>query len=149
MAEGIVYIGNDYKTQQEVWIGNEDARQHVAVPGTTGAGKTEALLSLASNALTHARSGFIFVDGKADSKLYAKVMALARRFGREDDVLVLNFLVAVGANARTASNPFASGQCRRHSRASGRSDRSWQPQESAGLPAMRSSWRERLRFWGK
>ena len=108
MAEGIVYIGNDYKTQQELWIGNEDARQHVAVPGTTGAGKTEALLSLASNALTHA-SGFIFVDGKADNKLYAKVMALARRFGREDDVLVLNFLVASGGKHSNTFNPFASG----------------------------------------
>jgi len=36
-------------------------------------------------------SGFIFVDGKSDNKLYAEVLALARRFGREDDVLVLNF----------------------------------------------------------
>ena len=108
MAEGVVYIGNDDKTQQELWIGNEDARQHVAVPGTTGAGKTEALLSLVSNALTHG-SGFIFVDGKADNKLYAKVLALARTFGRDDDVLVLNFLVASGGKHSNTFNPFASG----------------------------------------
>jgi intracellular multiplication protein IcmO len=108
MAEGINYIGQDYQTQQQLWIGNEDARQHVAVPGTTGAGKTEALLSMVTNALTH-DSGFIFVDGKADNKLYAKVRAMARRFGREDDVLVLNFLVASGSKHSNTFNPFASG----------------------------------------
>ena len=108
MAEGIIAIGNDYRTQQELWIGNEDGRQHVAVPGTTGAGKTEGLLSLVSNALTH-DSGFIFVDGKADNRLYAKVRALARKFAREDDVLVLNFLVASGNRDSNTFNPFASG----------------------------------------
>ena len=78
MSEGVVHIGSDFRTNQQLWIGNEDARQHVAVPGTTGAGKTEALLGLVSNALTH-DSGFIFVDGKADNRLYAKVSALARK----------------------------------------------------------------------
>ena len=107
-AEGIIHIGNDYRTQQELWIGDEDGRQHVAVPGTTGAGKTEGLFSLVSSALTH-DSGFIFVDGKADNKLYAKVAALARRYGREDDVLVLNFLVASGAKDSNSFNPFAIG----------------------------------------
>ena len=108
MSEGVIGIGNDYRTNQQLWIGNEDARQHIAVPGTTGAGKTEGLLSLVSNAFTHG-SGFIFVDGKADNKLYAKVCALARKFGREDDVLVLNFLVASGNKDSNTFNPFASG----------------------------------------
>lgn len=108
MSEGIIYLGNDYRTQQELWLGNEDGRQHVAVPGTTGAGKTEALLSLVSNAFTH-DSGFIFVDGKADNKLFAKVLALARKFGREDDVLALNFLVASGNKDSNTFNPFGSG----------------------------------------
>jgi intracellular multiplication protein IcmO len=108
MSEGIIYLGNDYRTQQELWLGNEDGRQHVAVPGTTGAGKTEGLLSLVSNAFTH-DSGFIFVDGKADNKLFAKVLALARKFGREDDVLALNFLVASGNKDSNTFNPFGSG----------------------------------------
>jgi intracellular multiplication protein IcmO len=108
MSEGIDHIGNAYRTNQQLWIGNEDARQHIVVPGTTGAGKTEALLSLVSNALTHG-SGFIFVDGKADNSLYAKVRALARKFGREDDVLVLNFMVASGNKDSNTFNPFASG----------------------------------------
>ncbi len=69
-AADILYIGRDYKTGQELWISNEDGRQHVAVPGTTGAGKTAALVSLCANTLAWG-SGFIFVDGKADNRLYA------------------------------------------------------------------------------
>ena len=108
MAEGILYLGRDYKTGQELWISNEDGRQHVAVPGTTGAGKTAALVSLCANALSWG-SGFIFVDGKADNRLYADVLALARMYGREDDVLALNFLVASGNKDSATFNPFAWG----------------------------------------
>ena len=78
------------------------------MPGTTGAGKTTALLSFLANALTHA-SGFVLVDGKADNKLYGEVLALARRFGREDDVLCLNFMVASGVKDSNTFNPFAVG----------------------------------------
>ena len=108
MAEGILYLGRDYRTGQELWLGNEDGRQHVAVPGTTGAGKTKALLSLCVNALAWG-SGFIFVDGKADNRLYADVLALARLYGREDDVMALNFLVASGNKDSMTFNPFAWG----------------------------------------
>ena len=108
MAAGILYIGRDYKTGQELWLTNEDGRQHVAVPGTTGAGKTSALVSLCTNALAWG-SGFIFVDGKADNRLYADILTLARRYGREDDVLALNFLVASGNKQSATFNPFAWG----------------------------------------
>lgn len=109
MAEGIVYIGQDYRTGQQLWLGNEDARQHVAAPGTTGAGKTEALISLAgTNGLTHT-SGFIFVDGKADNKLFAKARALLRRAGREDCLYALNLIVASGNKDTNTWNPFAWG----------------------------------------
>ncbi len=107
-AAGIFYLGQDYRTGQQLWISNDDARQHAVVPGTTGAGKTVGLVSLAANALTHG-SGFIFVDGKADNGLYAQILALARRFGREDDVLALNFLVASGNKDTHTFNPFAWG----------------------------------------
>ena len=80
----------------------------MAVPGTTGAGKTKALVSLCANSLAWG-SGFIFVDGKADNRLYADVLALARMYGREDDVLALNFLVASGNKQSATFNPFAWG----------------------------------------
>ena len=107
MAEGSIHLGRDVDGR-ELWIAFEDGRQHATVPGTTGAGKTTALLSFLANALTHA-SGFVIVDGKADNKLYGEVLALARRFGREDDVLCLNFMVASGVKDSNRFNPFAVG----------------------------------------
>jgi intracellular multiplication protein IcmO len=107
-AAGSIYIGRDALTGQELWLSNDDARQHAAIPGTTGAGKTTAILSLLANSLTQG-SGFVLVDGKANNELYGEVMALARRFGREDDVLALNFLVASGVKDSSTFNPFATG----------------------------------------
>ncbi len=107
MAAGTIYLGRDL-AGRELWISSDDARQHATIPGTTGAGKTTAILSFLANALTHS-SGFVLVDGKADSKLLREVLALARRFGRDDDVLHLNFLVANGAKESNTFNPFAIG----------------------------------------
>jgi len=107
MAAGTIYLGRDLD-RRELWLSSDDARQHATVPGTTGAGKTTAIVSFLANALTHA-SGFVLVDGKADNKLYGEVLALARRFGREDDVLCLNFMVASGAKESNTFNPFAVG----------------------------------------
>lgn len=107
MAAGTIYLGRDL-AGKELWISSDDGRQHGTIPGTTGAGKTTAIVSFLANALTHA-SGFVLVDGKADNKLYGEILALARRFGREDDVLALNFMVASGAKDSNTFNPFASG----------------------------------------
>ncbi len=114
-GKGIFFIGNEMKTGKEVWLTNDDARQHFLVVGTTGAGKTESLLGFAANALMWG-SGFLFCDGKGDVALFAKVYALARRFGREDDLLVLNFMTgnqdlgaAGGKIMSNTLNPFSTG----------------------------------------
>ena len=87
-AQGLDHLGAEMGTRRQVWHGKDDVAQHTAVPGTTGAGKTEALIALAVvNALVQG-TGCVFVDGKADRKLYAKIFALARRYGHEDDVFV-------------------------------------------------------------
>ena len=93
----------------ELWVTPEDVRQHIAIPGTTGAGKTTAIRSLLVNALAEEGSGFVFVDGKADRGLFSQVFALARRFGREDDLRVLNFPVASDAKDSNSFNPFSVG----------------------------------------
>ena len=59
--------------------------------------------------LSRQGSGFVLVDGKAHRDLFGKVLALARRFGREDDVRVLNFMVASGVKDSDSFNPFAIG----------------------------------------
>lgn len=114
-AGGIVYMGNDADTGEEVWLTDNQARTHMLFMGTTGSGKTEYLVSLVYNALIHG-SGLIYVDGKADSSLYGKVYSMARSMGREDDVLVINFQTGAkdiyGAQPSKLSNtlnPFAVG----------------------------------------
>lgn len=109
-AEGILYLGNVEKTNEEVWFSNSDARTHILYLGTTGAGKTEGLKSMVSNALTWG-SGFVYIDGKADTDLWSSLSSLVRRFGRDDDLLVLNYMTG-NSDRRAPSNtmnPFSSG----------------------------------------
>lgn len=106
-ANGIVFLGWDIQGN-ELWITAEDARQHMTIPGTTGAGKTAAIISILSSAVMQG-SGFVLVDGKGDRDLYGKILALARSYGRDDDVRVLNFMVASGVKDSHTFNPFSIG----------------------------------------
>lgn len=115
MSGGIAFFGNDRVTQEELWFTNDDMRTHVLIFGSTGSGKTEALLSLAYNSLVQA-SGFIYIDGKGDNSLYAKIFSLVRTMGRDDDLLLINFMTGardvIGAQTNRLSNtmnPFANG----------------------------------------
>lgn len=112
MADGILYLGNDGDTGEEIWFTNSDARTHCLYLGTTGSGKTFGLKSYACNALCWS-SGFIYIDGKADTDLWSTLSAMARRFGRDDDLLIMNYMTGNAAmGARVASNtlnPFSSG----------------------------------------
>ncbi|HSX20984.1 MAG TPA: phosphoesterase, partial [Gammaproteobacteria bacterium] len=91
MARGISFFGNDRTTQEELWFSNEDMRTHVLIFGSTGSGKTEALVSIACNSLIQA-SGFIYIDGKGDNSLFAKIFSMVRTIGRDDDMLLVNFM---------------------------------------------------------
>ncbi|RUR12248.1 TraM recognition domain-containing protein [Legionella sp. km772] len=114
-ARGIAFFGNDRKTGEELWFANDDMRTHALIFGSTGSGKTECLVSLSYNALVQG-SGFIYVDGKGDNSLYAKVFSMVRSMGREDDLLLINFMTGardiVGPQERRLSNtlnPFCQG----------------------------------------
>lgn len=114
-ARGIYFFGNELQTSQELWFANEDMRTHVLIFGSTGSGKTEALVSLAYNALIQG-SGFIYVDGKGDNSLFAKIFSMVRSMGREDDILLINFMTGakdiIGPQKKRLSNtmnPFAIG----------------------------------------
>ncbi len=114
-ARGICLFGNEISTGEELWFSNDDMRTHCLIFGSTGSGKTEALISLAFNALVQG-SGFIYVDGKGDNSLFAKIFSMARSMGREDDILVVNFMTGardiVGPQEKRLSNtmnPFANG----------------------------------------
>lgn len=99
------------------------SREHIFITGDASGDKsagvvthnTEFLLSVVFNSLVHG-SGFIYVDGKADSSLYGKIYSMARQMGREDDVRVINFQTGAkdiyGPQVFKASNtmnPFSVG----------------------------------------
>jgi len=115
MAMGICFLGNERSTGKELWLTNEDMRTHLLIFGSTGSGKTEALVSIAFNALVQG-SGFIYVDGKGDNSLFAKLFSMVRSMGREDDMLLVNFMTGakdiIGPQDTRLSNtmnPFAVG----------------------------------------
>ena len=114
-ARGIYFFGNELDKKSELWFANEDMRTHCLIFGSTGSGKTESLISIAYNALIQA-SGFIYVDGKGDNSLFAKIFSLMKQMGREDDMLLINFMTGardiIGAQEKRISNtmnPFAAG----------------------------------------
>jgi len=115
MSEGIYFFGNDRKTNDELWFTNDDMRTHALIFGSTGSGKTEMLVSIAFNALVQG-SGFIYVDGKGDNSLFAKIFSMARMMGRDDDLLLINFMTGardiIGPQEKRLSNtmnPFSTG----------------------------------------
>ena len=118
-ASADYFVGWCALTGKEIWLSNEDQRQHGTIPGTTGSGKTTTIMSSNANPLTQG-SGFCVVDGKANSELYGQAYVLVRSFGREDDMRVLNLLTASqpaealahGYNPlkqTNSFNPFATG----------------------------------------
>ncbi len=115
MGEGIAFFGNDRISHEELWFSNDDMRTHVLIFGSTGSGKTEALVSIAFNSLLFG-SGFIYIDGKGDNSLFAKVFSMVRSMGREDDMLLINFMTGardvLGPQKTRLSNtmnPFSRG----------------------------------------
>lgn len=115
LARGIAFFGNDLTNGEELWFNNEDMRTHVLIFGSTGSGKTEALASIAYNALVQG-SGFIYVDGKGDNSLFAKIFSMTRSMGREDDLLLVNYMTGardvIGPQEKRLSNtmnPFCRG----------------------------------------
>lgn len=114
-ARGISFFGNRRSDSDELWFNNDDMRTHVLIFGSTGSGKTEALISLSFNALIQG-SGFLYVDGKGDNSVFAKLFSMCRAMGREDDLLLINFMTGardvVGAQEKRLSNtmnPFCNG----------------------------------------
>ena len=102
-AAGRDYLGSERFTGRQVWQATRRSVQHRIFFGTTGAGKTVAMIgATVANAIAQG-SGCIYVDGKGSPDVYTEILALAREAGREDDVQVISFL---GGESNT-TNPFA------------------------------------------
>lgn len=92
-GEGVTYFGICRETGLPVYSTNSDDRTHLTCLGTTGSGKTEFLLGQVGNQLIQ-NSGLIYVDAKGDPALQLNISRLARRFGRDDDILTINFITS-------------------------------------------------------
>ena len=110
-ASGIAYIGNEVEGGREMWLGQRDLMTHALILGTTGSGKTQALVSLAYTALATG-SGVFYIDPKSSSELPLQIWQLARYLGREDDYRVLNYVNPPGGSEgrlTNTNNPFSLG----------------------------------------
>lgn len=114
-GEGLFYLGMDLESREEVWATANDLRTHRMVVATTGGGKTEEILGSLFNSLV-LDSGFILVDGKADPKTYGLFFRACRVQAREEDLLMLNYIMggkdfASGLDSRRSNtyNPLSSG----------------------------------------
>ncbi len=76
---------------RQVGISKNQLTTHFWVIGTTGAGKTSFIMQLMDETL-RLGGGMIFVDGKADTSMFYKAYNLASKYGRENDIYLLNFL---------------------------------------------------------
>lgn len=92
-AAGILYAGylRGKDAGRELWLSKDDLCRHVLMFGTTGAGKTETLLGWVFNALCWGK-GAIYSDFKAQNDVALAIASLSRRFGREDDLRIMNFI---------------------------------------------------------
>lgn len=100
-AAGILYAGylRGRDAGRELWLSMDDLTRHVLMFGTTGAGKTETLLGWVFNALCWGK-GVIFSDHKAQNDVALGMMSMARRFGREDDLRIMNFITGGRSRAQ-------------------------------------------------
>ncbi|MDR1686975.1 MAG: TraM recognition domain-containing protein, partial [Desulfovibrio sp.] len=111
---GLFFLGNRVQDKQELWLKAKDILTHVLLFGTTGSGKTEALVSLSYNALATG-SGLFYIDPKASPKLAVQIWQMARYLGRDDDFRVLNYGTSGKTKGKSprrfsnTNNPFTFG----------------------------------------
>lgn len=116
---GDMYLGVERQTKKQVWFKFNDWLRHGLITGTTGSGKTELLIAIAYNFLCAGGSGLMFADPKGDPKAALKLAWIAKRFGREDDLLICNYIspenLDVGIldyQATNTSNPTQTGNAK-------------------------------------
>ncbi len=101
--DGLFYLGNDNDDYASIWFGKADMSVHLLVFGSTGSGKSRFLLGLLYQAMLVGTS-VMYVDGKGDNTVFWLVYSFCRRVGREDDLLVINYLT--GGDTIEQKSPF-------------------------------------------
>nr|WP_109514250.1 F-type conjugative transfer protein TrbC [Pseudomonas ovata] len=100
-AAGILYMGylRGKDAGRELWLSMDDMTRHILMFGTTGAGKTEALLGYVLGQLSFGK-GLIYSDAKAQNDVAAAIASLTRFYGREDDIRHMSFITGGRSRAQ-------------------------------------------------
>jgi hypothetical protein len=81
-AGSLTFIGTDYFNGWPIYVTDRDLSKHGVAVGTTGAGKTEYGLTIIESAI-RAGHPVIYVDGKGDLKIAARIRAFAEKQQRK------------------------------------------------------------------
>lgn len=98
-ARGSFYIGRTRNGGLELWASFKALTQHFLLFGTTGAGKTESIVSYIVNYLS-VGSAVAFQDAKAAPKAMFQIATFCRIFGRDDDFRVTNYITGMTSAQR-------------------------------------------------
>lgn len=90
-GNGNIFLGRCEETAEEVWAHTGDLNKHSLLIGTTGSGKTEAIMGQIFGFLA-LNSGGLMVDGKASVSTFGSAYKIARLFGRDADLLTMDYL---------------------------------------------------------
>lgn len=93
-GDGILLLGSDMDNgAAQIWTSMDLMVRHMLLIGTTGSGKTQAILGMIAQLMAQG-SGGIFCDGKADVTTWFMLYTLARHYGLEHQLLVINYLTS-------------------------------------------------------
>jgi hypothetical protein len=98
-ARGSFFLGRIRGKGTEVWLSFKALTQHFLLFGTTGAGKTESIVSYICNYLA-VGSAVAFQDAKAAPRAMIQYATFHRIFGRDDDVRVTNYITGLSSARR-------------------------------------------------
>lgn len=86
-----LYLGMDLESGEEVWVSTNDVNKHALMIGTTGSGKTEAIMGQLAG-FQALGSGSMVVDGKASANTFDSTYKICRSLGRDCDLFVIDYL---------------------------------------------------------
>ena len=81
---------NKKNIEKEIYLGEDDLRQHIQVVGTTGSGKTVWLKAIIEQQIARGGGAFI-VFGKADNKMLQQIHYSMAKYNREQDLFTIDW----------------------------------------------------------
>ncbi len=117
------FLGGDAKEAIEKNLGKRNLKYQVLIdkdvytqgylnPGSTGSGKTSAVIATIFIPAVQTGAGIWYIEGKGDKPITEAAMALIYMHGREFDVFILDFGAAASGGRTNGLNPLAIGNAK-------------------------------------